>query len=806
MKLRRTLPGTVLFTLLTVAALGLVSSPPSVQARSPAALPDDERAIALERAALIALYEATDGPNWTDSANWLSDRHVAHWRGVSVNDVGQVVGLDLARNRLDGHIPASIGQLAQLRHLALWGNKLSGQIPSSLSNLHYLNQLFVYDNLLSGQLPVELMNLPNLRRLFVGGNRFVGCAPDAHDDTLDNDLATLGLPICGPSDTSYKPPFAIKAFSHSPNEISLTWSPAPDGITLLEVHRLRAFTVLMPASNRTHTQDGLEPNTPYEYELKLKSPYGSVTSARTKAMTLAEPFHIADLIDDKSGFKLLVNIFSEPDYGPGSIGETESVSNLSADANSNSLYMTGPIDVTKDSFKLAINTAEDSPYTAYQVTLLDDWGPVFSTGWETSRCITFDGLQLSGYRYKGVSRERDGLETPIDPTFDGIENARYIYLQRRMGNDDPWSIARIKDAAAIYNLTESARHWMVSDIHVEGMRNEPGYAGYRGSIGAGIGYPVGPGTLMHEVMHGYWEHWDEFSEPCDSMNIYTFRRNVARFMFDFRKYEHSEEPNPLGEWRPFYNYLVGISRDHYRYGDRNFWKLLSQGNYDELWDALYHLVDTEIPSITAGKPSLIPPPLRPYFEGFISDGEDTTWHDELLWYINLPYQERRLWDTAYKYNSVIAHSRRYHLPPDGRISEIPPDTRKLLRDADRRILVDFINTLEDISCNTQDPCQELWNADFYFWTRYVEENLYRSSLYLDELAPSVGIELEQSNWEAVHPILRELTSYLHCQPEFSAAREYVNASEGVSDLQRAAFLQMLEVLDRSEGDIHVPRC
>ncbi len=72
-----------------------------------------------------------------------------------------------------------------------------------------------------------------------------------------------------------------------------------------------------------------------------------------------------------------------------------------------------------------------------------------------------------------------------------------------------------------------------------------------------------------------------------------------------------------------------------------------------------------------------------------------------------------------------------------------------MRNADRRILVDFINTLEDISCNLQDPCLDLWASDFDFWIGYVRDSFIHPRLYMEELDLSVGIELEQSNWEAL---------------------------------------------------------
>ena len=62
----------------------------------------------LEREALVALYNATDGPNWTNSDNWLTDAALGEWFGVTTAS-GRVVELTLANNGLDGTLPPELG-------------------------------------------------------------------------------------------------------------------------------------------------------------------------------------------------------------------------------------------------------------------------------------------------------------------------------------------------------------------------------------------------------------------------------------------------------------------------------------------------------------------------------------------------------------------------------------------------------------------------------------------------------------------------------------------------------------------------
>ncbi len=74
----------------------------------------------------------------------------------------------------------------------------------------------------------------------------------------------------------------------------------------------------------------------------------------------------------------------------------------------------------------------------------------------------------------------------------------------------------------------------------------------------------------------------------------------------------------MEEWRPFYSFLVGRMMDNYS-GSNDPWELLAQNRFDELWPSLFHATDADVPIITAGRLSLIPPPLRKYFENFIAE-------------------------------------------------------------------------------------------------------------------------------------------------------------------------------------------
>ena len=81
--------------------------------------------LASDRAPLVALYNAAGGPNWTNHSNWLSDRPIGEWHGVTTNSNGRVSSLGLTDNGLTGEIPPELGGLSNLTRLWLGGNQLN---------------------------------------------------------------------------------------------------------------------------------------------------------------------------------------------------------------------------------------------------------------------------------------------------------------------------------------------------------------------------------------------------------------------------------------------------------------------------------------------------------------------------------------------------------------------------------------------------------------------------------------------------------------------------------------------------------
>jgi hypothetical protein len=199
-----------------------------------------------ERAALLALYAATDGANWTHNDGW--NTAVAgtecSWYGVtcagagtnvtflqmsnnnltgvlpSLDGLTQLGGFnaanshlsgslpvldqlskleifDVNRNQLTGSIPSLAG-LSLLYDFEVWNNQLSGPIPP-LDSLTSLGSFYAFNNQLSGPIPA-LAGLVNLSEFHVYKNHLTGPIPSLtglvalNEFEVDDNLLTGPIP------------------------------------------------------------------------------------------------------------------------------------------------------------------------------------------------------------------------------------------------------------------------------------------------------------------------------------------------------------------------------------------------------------------------------------------------------------------------------------------------------------------------------------------------------------------------------------------------------------------------------------
>ena len=146
---------------------------------------------------LVEFYKATDGPNWIDNTNWLSDAPIGEWYGVTAGENGSVIELVLdgtlfERHGLRGEVPGELGSLTDLERLSLNWNELSGEIPSELGNLANLQELQLNGNQLSGEVPSWLFSLTNLKSLDLGVNQLSGDLSPKLGELTDLEELNLG--------------------------------------------------------------------------------------------------------------------------------------------------------------------------------------------------------------------------------------------------------------------------------------------------------------------------------------------------------------------------------------------------------------------------------------------------------------------------------------------------------------------------------------------------------------------------------------------------------------------------------------
>ncbi len=173
----------------------------------------------IEKQALVALYNSTDGDNWTDNSGWLTDADPCTWYGVSCAE-GRVVRIALKENGLTGSLPPEIGNLSNLITLNLSNNQISS-IPPEMGNLSLLEELKLDHNQITGQVPASILNnLSSLYIIHLNRNQFSGALPpELFDHSPCYDLFLHQNQISGPI-----PPeigdFACAYFNLSGNRLS----------------------------------------------------------------------------------------------------------------------------------------------------------------------------------------------------------------------------------------------------------------------------------------------------------------------------------------------------------------------------------------------------------------------------------------------------------------------------------------------------------------------------------------------------------------------------------------------------------
>ena len=128
---------------------------------------------ASDRAALIAIYNASDGANWAKN-NWDLNADISTWNGVTVDaSTGRVTALKITAAGTitkEWTLPEEVGDLTEITDLRLNQCKLTGPIPESIYDLPKLQKIFFQSDDLTGALSEKLGQLTELTDLYINGS------------------------------------------------------------------------------------------------------------------------------------------------------------------------------------------------------------------------------------------------------------------------------------------------------------------------------------------------------------------------------------------------------------------------------------------------------------------------------------------------------------------------------------------------------------------------------------------------------------------------------------------------------------
>lgn len=170
----------------------------NVDSASSYQMADDIRVI--QRYVLATLFFSTNGNDWTETYEWLSDDHECNWNmeekdwlldmtptmhGVECDDKGffdfdgkpHVIGIRLDSNNLDGPLPAEISALSSLEGIYLGNNALVGSLDENIFALPKLREIDLAQNDLLGKIPTNLSE--GLSKIDLTSNRLVGSIPES---------------------------------------------------------------------------------------------------------------------------------------------------------------------------------------------------------------------------------------------------------------------------------------------------------------------------------------------------------------------------------------------------------------------------------------------------------------------------------------------------------------------------------------------------------------------------------------------------------------------------------------------------
>ena len=239
--------------------------------------------VAADRAALVTLYNATGGANWTNNTNWSSNEALSEWHGVDTDATGRVTELHLCGNELSGEIPAELGNLTNLEELSLSSNGLSGPLPLTLSALSQLSVLDIRSTTLCAPLDTAF-------QVWLATINFQGTVCVAPPPPLPPPPQPPGPGGGGGGPRQTVPDAPINLMAEATDgAVTLSWdAPEDDGGFAITDYQYRingrGSWISIDSTHTAHTVTGLDNGTAYVFQVRAINAAGnSAPSNRAEA-------------------------------------------------------------------------------------------------------------------------------------------------------------------------------------------------------------------------------------------------------------------------------------------------------------------------------------------------------------------------------------------------------------------------------------------------------------------------------------------------------------------------------------------
>ena len=252
---------------------------------------------------------------------------------------------------------------------------------------------------------------------------------------------------------------------------------------------------------------------------------------------------------------------------------------------------------------------------------------------------------------------------------------------------------------------------LLRSLDLRQMQGEPGFFGsygFEGWAGVGEAKPIG---VMHELGHSYWGGFPVIGRP-----ELTWQRRESEEVSPALASYHRDILSFMAQPPDGYEFL--------RERLRNLPEVSSENT-----GPLLHSLEADVPYLTGGDLSLLPPVLRKYWGLFLAEGPFGSWERAMGWFQSLTSEERAIAGKflGFEHLDLRQYPGLPRYTPPGGLLTAPAGTLEV---EERQRLTDLAEQFDLLLGDAQ------LEENFQFWRGYLQDKvaLYRSHPgYLDSL-------------------------------------------------------------------------